>query len=896
MDVIVTNARNLKLDPGMDKIREQITYVHNTIAKQTSYKLENACKPENIGFIRTSYGALVKGESVCEGYARAMKSVMDRLGIPCVLVQGVYRHTADNLELHMWNYVQLDGKWYGVDVTMDDPVGDGRENSELLLVGDDIMGARHIPSGIVSPANREFTYPSLSQSGLGFYEISNNNGLLVEYMSGSEDGMDTATLRVSYNGMGYQEAAKKGKYILARFYQYYPNTGEYISNEWAYADPTPYDIPQDDHALIFPVPHVTYAEFAVTDLAPSGSLIENGQLNEDYWYYKGDPLLFEAMSGMIYNPNGTYVAPPYPQAYSPSTMGRIYMGQTYEFRIPFNDKLIPTGTEEVGYKITCTGPTGAQYSKVEDFRWDGDRTITFRFTPSSMFADESVIYTFQFTGLVGEKSGKAPIPLEYVSSAQCASCAYRKLGYDWNVFGQPSLLENSDLSMTGWETSDGSAVSELLKNRLALVVTSPSKTQTDAMNDLISSANSGTQVLASETYNITLTLCKSQIIKTGQGVRVSVGFPAGYGPDDEGVTFKAYHFKRNDAGEVIGVEEIGCVVTKFGLILTCDAFSPFAIAAVKDNGSGRTNARTAILSGSYGGKITASGKDSIFTLDQNGSASVTVTADSGYMIEQLTVNGVAKTVTDAKNMTFTLSYNDLRSGSNIIDARFVAESVLQREVKNGETAVLISPESIVLTSQQSASSTATPTPSGSGQSGSSQQSSGGTASFGTGSAVITFDTEETTLRVGDRLSIEPEIELPMGINSYQWYKDGAALAGQTSRSLTIESVSMEDAGIYQLRITTVVAENTSESSSGNYTVTVLDPQADDIPGASSDISAQGEQFGSGSDGSSPPDASPEGKSGGSTIVWILLLILVLAAAAGIGLYIKTARKKSGGLQ
>ena len=878
VSTIVTNAQNLKLDPGMDRVREQVTYVHNTIAKQTSYKLENACKPENIGFIRTAYGSLVKGESVCEGYSRAMKAVMDRLGIPCVLVQGVYRHTADNMVLHMWNYVQLNGQWYGVDVTMDDPVGDGRENSELLLVGDDIMGARHVPSGIVSAANREFNYPSLSQSGLGFYEVSNTNGLLVEYMSGAEDGIDTASLRVSYKGMGYQEAAKQGKYILARFYQYYPNTGEYISNEWAYADPTPYDIPQEEHALIFPVPHIMYAEFAVTDLAPSGSLFENGKINEDYWYYKGDPLLFEAMSGKIYNPNGTYVAPPYPKAYSPSTLGRIYMGQTYDMTITYNDKLIATGTEKVGYSLSSTGTTGVQYSKIDNFQWDGDRTVTFKFTPSNMFADESVLYTFQITGLVGEKSGKAPFPLTYVSAAQCASCVYRAQGYDWNVFGQPSLLEDSDLSMAGWETSDGSPVSKLLKNGLALVVTSPSKTQTDAMNGLIGNANPGTQVLASETYNITLTLCKSQVIKTGQGVRVSVGFPAGYGPDDEGVTFKAYHFKRNDAGDVTGVEEIDCVVTRFGLVLTCKSFSPFAIVAVKDDGSAKSTARTAILSSSYGGHITASGMNSIFTLNKNGSVAVTVTADSGYLLEQLTVNGVSKDITDSRSMTFTLSYSDLQAGTSIVDAQFVAESVRRRDMEKGETEVIVSPEAIKLTAEQSGNTTASPAV------GTAPQSSAGTVQ--PGSAVITFDTQGTTLTVGDRLAVEPEIQLPVGMNSFQWYKDGTALSEQISRALVIDAVSLEDAGAYQLRIITVVAEDIYETDSVNYTVTVLDQNASDI---SSEASSA--QEGSESDTSlSAPDSSDKG-SGISPVLWIILLILV-AAAGSAGIYVIFRRKKS----
>ena len=690
---IVKGAQELvkNLDPDMDPVREQITYVHNAIAEKTGYKLENSCKPENIGFIRTAYGALVKGEGACEAYARAMKAVLDRLGIPCVLVQGLYRYTEERMELHMWNSVQLNGKWYGVDVTMDDSMG----NSELLLAGDDIMGIHHFPSSVVSPVGREFSYPSLSQDTKTFQDVENANGLKVELLSDVKGDETTSTFRVSYNGMGYQEAAAKGKYILVRFYQYLPRTGQYIYNEWAYADPTLYDVPKEDHALIFPASHIMYAEFAVTTTPPQGVFFENGVLDQDYWYFKGDPLLFEAQTKLIYNPYGTYVKPPYPKAYSPSTQGRVYMGQTYDVCIEYDEKLVLSGTGEAGYTLSCSGPTGVTHSEVKNFKWDGDRTITFQFTPSSMFADESVVYTFQFTGLVGEGSGREPIPMKYISSSPCAVRTCWRTGYDWNVFGQPSLLENGDLSTAGWKTSDGSAVSDLLKDRLALVVTRPSQSQSDAMEDMVKSVNPGAEVLASETYNITLTLCQAQVISTGQGVRVSVGFPAGYGPDDEGVTFKAYHFMRNKAGEVTGVEELDCVVTKFGLVITCKSFSPFAIVVTDEEDTSRSTERAVILSGSYGGKI-SSGRGDVFTLKPNESASVTVSADKGYVIEQIGIGSVARKIADNGTMTFDLSYSDLHAGSNIIDVQFVAESVLEKEKENGETALIVSPEDVVV--------------------------------------------------------------------------------------------------------------------------------------------------------------------------------------------------------
>ena len=79
---------------------------------------------------------------VCEAYARAMKVLCDKAGIPCVLVDGMAITDPNKAgEGHMWNYVRLNGSWYGVDVTWNDPTGgksgalSGYEGEEWLLVG-----------------------------------------------------------------------------------------------------------------------------------------------------------------------------------------------------------------------------------------------------------------------------------------------------------------------------------------------------------------------------------------------------------------------------------------------------------------------------------------------------------------------------------------------------------------------------------------------------------------------------------------------------------------------------------------------------------------------------------------------------------------------------------------
>ena len=85
---------------------------------------------------------------VCDGYARAFQVLCGKLGITCVLVDGYAKVKADSAgEFHMWNSVQMpDGKWYGVDVTWNDPTvkgvsgpKSGYEREDFLMVGADTV-------------------------------------------------------------------------------------------------------------------------------------------------------------------------------------------------------------------------------------------------------------------------------------------------------------------------------------------------------------------------------------------------------------------------------------------------------------------------------------------------------------------------------------------------------------------------------------------------------------------------------------------------------------------------------------------------------------------------------------------------------------------------------------
>ena len=104
---------------------------------------------ECISALAGSYGT---SGPVCEGYARAFKVLCDRVGIPCILTEGYAKTSHVQPQLHMWNYVQVDGSWYAVDVTWNDPIVSGKEHvvetgyesDTYLLIGANtrVWGAR----------------------------------------------------------------------------------------------------------------------------------------------------------------------------------------------------------------------------------------------------------------------------------------------------------------------------------------------------------------------------------------------------------------------------------------------------------------------------------------------------------------------------------------------------------------------------------------------------------------------------------------------------------------------------------------------------------------------------------------------------------------------------------
>ncbi|MFX4263837.1 transglutaminase domain-containing protein [Pelotomaculum propionicicum] len=92
---------------GMDDYQKEKA-IHDYIVLNVEY---DTSYTEN-----SAYAALTKGKTVCQGYSLLAYKMLNKAGIETRIVEG------DAKGLHLWNLVRLDGIWYHLDCTWDDPV------------------------------------------------------------------------------------------------------------------------------------------------------------------------------------------------------------------------------------------------------------------------------------------------------------------------------------------------------------------------------------------------------------------------------------------------------------------------------------------------------------------------------------------------------------------------------------------------------------------------------------------------------------------------------------------------------------------------------------------------------------------------------------------------------
>lgn len=722
-------------------------------------------------YVNTAYGGLVEGKAVCGGYSTAYKVVMDRLGIPCITVNGYSNqkdqngNNAGSNVYHMWNYVWLEtpsagaaqsialtdgpkGEWYSVDVTWD---YSARNKYRYALLNDYSDKDIHVTDGVISSSGYRLRYPALSSftyGGTGETDGLQTSRTYSPVSDGSKDDYGNPLMEnystVSYNGKSAKRLLEEdGLYLVCRFAYHYDN--QFAWSKWLalesfreYAElgvDNYADVIQDTgtETRFYENTSIYYTQFAVFDAKPDVPhhvFSETLGLDKYFYFEYSDDLLNHSnaleIGDMLVNLSyGTYTPPPYVMSSNPTHQEeqvisdsmrdskiteKVVMSEKKAFVIEatFDEPLhVLDETKPIGISFVSEHPNTKDYALfyplsnqldkngnkiyveiIEKPKSSNDptlvpNTLRFKFAPSLLYEHNREGYHFIFTNVgsakkvtrivdgkeISETSNKAPNSLYYSFGREVIACP-AFFNYDGRLYidccAQPTLVSQTDLSAMNFEDENGkSTFSENERSQMMLVAERASDDTVDSMVDEITSgigADLGIDKNKTETYDIKLQMCnKYPTISPGSYVKIALGFPEGYGPDDKGVTFKIFHRKNVGEDEYI-IEEIPCVVTQFGIVATVTSFSPYMVAVV-DADKATDKTIYASIEGKGGTLSKADGK--IIQLKEGESHVYTIQPNKGYQIHTVTLNGkdVKSKIQDGK---LTLGYADLEANNQLV--------------------------------------------------------------------------------------------------------------------------------------------------------------------------------------------------------------------------------------
>lgn len=128
-DTEVINSMQKEIDATADKLVsqaagkstfDQLKIFHDYLVLNSTFELKDDMLADYNSSIYNALGHSdgEQGNIQCAGYAKAMQYLCDKAGITCMVVTGENNEGAT----HAWNVVDVDGEWYNLDCTWDDPV------------------------------------------------------------------------------------------------------------------------------------------------------------------------------------------------------------------------------------------------------------------------------------------------------------------------------------------------------------------------------------------------------------------------------------------------------------------------------------------------------------------------------------------------------------------------------------------------------------------------------------------------------------------------------------------------------------------------------------------------------------------------------------------------------
>ncbi len=155
-------------------VYEKEKAIHDYLVKNCTYKSGVNDATDGWQYF-SAYGALINGEAVCEGYAKAFEVLLSMVNIESHTIRGQSHNVG-----HMWNVVKLNNQWYHVDTTWDDT--DDKEGYEYFNLSSEYIQKDHTintdiqlldSAAIESNASMDYNFfvPVADSMDLNYYQM-----------------------------------------------------------------------------------------------------------------------------------------------------------------------------------------------------------------------------------------------------------------------------------------------------------------------------------------------------------------------------------------------------------------------------------------------------------------------------------------------------------------------------------------------------------------------------------------------------------------------------------------------------------------------------------------------------------------------------------------------------
>ena len=128
---------------------QKVKAIHDWLVNNVEYDTKGYNSGNISAESYTAEGLFKNRVAVCDGYSKAFLAMAECAGLDSVRITGIaYNSSSSTGESHSWNQVKVNGKWYNIDVTWDDPIITNSNEDNLsyqyFLIPDSVMNRDHV--------------------------------------------------------------------------------------------------------------------------------------------------------------------------------------------------------------------------------------------------------------------------------------------------------------------------------------------------------------------------------------------------------------------------------------------------------------------------------------------------------------------------------------------------------------------------------------------------------------------------------------------------------------------------------------------------------------------------------------------------------------------------------